>query len=102
MFGIGEINVSLKNRLSRLERDNQPKQERTITLDWTEWNAVPETPEARAARIAARPTHNDAGERIIYIEWDDDDDIPGPDVDDETRLKWAEDVIAEDDGDDQP
>jgi hypothetical protein len=91
--------MSLKSRINKLEKENAPKKpEVEMVLHWGDCD---ETPEDKAKRLADRPTHTPDGETIQYIDisWGDDDDIPGPDVDDETRLKWAEDVIAEDDGD---
>ena len=49
---------------------------------------------------ANRLTHNAAGEKIIYVDWGDETGIPGPDVDDDTRIKWANDVLGGDETED--
>jgi hypothetical protein len=91
--------MTLKSRINQLEKNHQPKEpKRTITVDWGDCD---ETPEEKAKRIAERPTHTPEGEPIRYIEisWDDEPDMPGPDVDDETRIHWAEDVLGGDSDD---
>jgi hypothetical protein len=87
--------MSLKSRLNRLEKDNKPPEPIRRTI--VDWGDCDETPEDKAKRLADRPTHTPDGDPIQYVDisWGDDDDIPGPAVDDETRLAWAEDVIAE-------
>ena len=85
--------MSLKGRINKLEKDMPaPKPEIKYILSWGD---AEETPVEKAEREAARPTHDENGELIKYIQikWGDEPDIPGRDVDDDTRIKWAEDVI---------
>ena len=85
--------MSLRDRVNKLEKDHKPKDKEIKYI--LSWGDAEETPVEKAEREAARPTHDENGELIKYIQikWGDEPDIPGPDVDDETRIKWAEDVI---------
>lgn len=85
--------MSLKSRLNKLEKDNTPKSDVNMTLHWGD---ADETPAEKAKREAERPVVDENGVPIRYIDikWADDPDIPGPTVDDETRIRWAEDVLG--------
>ena len=63
----------LKRRISQLERKTAPEPPPVKYI--LEWGDVVTGDPAKDAEIRAnRPTHNEAGERIIYLEWPDDSD----------------------------
>ena len=89
--------MSLKGRINRLEKDHVPK--RAPVKYIVDWGDATGDPVKEAELRANRPTHDEDGNPITYIDWHDDPEIPGPDVDDETRIDWANDVLSADESD---
>ena len=92
--------MSLKGRINKLEKDNKPKPEAVKYI--VEWSEATGDPVKDAELRANRPTHNEAGEKITYVDWGDEIGIPGPDVADDSRIKWAEDVLGAGSDEDAP
>ena len=65
--------MTLKNRITKLEKDNTPKSDVTMNLSWGD---ADETPAEKAKREADRPTHTPEGTPIRYIQlrWPDEGD----------------------------
>ena len=65
--------MTLKHRLTKLEKDNQPEPAVQMTLQWGDCD---ETPAEKAKRIASRPTHTPEGDKIEYVDlkWGDEND----------------------------
>ena len=63
----------MKHRISKLEKDNQPKSDQRMSVVWGD---AEETPAEKAKRIAERPTHDENGVPIEYIDlkWGDESD----------------------------
>jgi hypothetical protein len=62
-----------KKRLTELERKALPEVQRILIIDWGEATG---DLELDAKLKAERPKYNETGERIIYIDWPDDDYKP--------------------------